>query len=175
MLDNLLNWARLQLQHGQRISFVKTNINLIGADIIKQYSSIAANKRIHLAYEGLNQDAFSLTDPEINRIVLRNLINNSIKFTPKGGTVKLSILLSDDGDYTIIRVSDNGLGMSLETIEKIRNKTYYTSQGTNQETGTGLGLTLSISLLDNLNSKLEIESVPGQGSTFYYLLPVLKS
>lgn len=107
-------------------------------------------------------------DKNLLQAILRNLFSNAVKYTPIGGsiTVKAKAL----GKGTEICISDNGMGMNQETINKIYAGISYTSLGTENEKGHGLGLQLVSEFLEKSGSKLRIESEPGKGATFSFVL-----
>jgi len=102
-------------------------------------------------------------------IVLRNLISNAVKFTPEGGTITIST--EEVNDAVIISVSDTGVGIIQEIIEKILEKNeFYTTSGTNNEKGSGLGLQIVKDFIKKNNGKLTVKSDGLRGSTFSILL-----
>jgi signal transduction histidine kinase len=108
------------------------------------------------------------TDPEIIKILLRNVISNAIKFTPDKGHI--SIAGKQDNGHFCISICDTGVGMTRETIDKIYMENYFSSRGTRQEKGLGLGLKLCHHLVKKINAKLEIESQPGKGTIVNLIL-----
>ena len=104
----------------------------------------------------------------INR-VLRNLISNAIKFSPSGA--KIFVGTFDQQKVTEVYVKDSGKGISDEELKKIGSQEFYTSNGTAHEQGTGLGLMLCKEFLAKNNGKLRIQSEPGKGSVFSFILP----
>lgn len=103
------------------------------------------------------------SDAEILTIVIRNLISNAIKFTKEKGTIRISTEQVDNFFYLI--VSDSGIGMTRETLQKISENHYASLRGTQQEIGLGLGLKLCKELLSHVNGILEMESEPSKGTT----------
>ena len=117
----------------------------------------------------------SRPSPKLSRgrliqLVLRNLVSNAIKFTPKNG----SIIVSAEVDFEDVQicVKDNGIGMNEETVsglftmEKVKSV-----RGTENEQGTGLGLILCKEFVDRFHGDISVESTPGKGSTFTIKLP----
>lgn len=102
-----------------------------------------------------------------------NLISNSIKFTPQGGKVSvvLDMEILNSKNYLNIKVSDSGEGLSPEKLETILNGNAISEQGTQGEKGYGFGLQLVKHLINGLNGKLHIHSIPGEGSVFEVLIP----
>jgi signal transduction histidine kinase len=103
-------------------------------------------------------------------LVLRNLISNAIKFTPHGGHI--SIGTGELSSFTEVYVQDSGAGISSVQMDKINGQEFYSTNGTAQEQGTGLGLMLCKEFLVKNGGKLRIESEQGKGSTFSFTLPL---
>jgi signal transduction histidine kinase len=101
--------------------------------------------------------------------VLRNLLSKAIKFTPENGSVFLGA--SDTGSFVEVYVQDTGTGMTTEALKKINTADYFTTKGTNNESGTGLGLMLCKEFLAKNGGRMFVESEPGAGSTFSFTLP----
>jgi signal transduction histidine kinase len=103
--------------------------------------------------------------------VVRNLVSNAIKFTPRKGTVRLE--MTREGKEVRFTVSDTGIGMSPEVVASLDQFGQLdSSPGTDHEIGTGLGLQLAKDLVEKSGGKLKIESNPGIGSTFTFTLPI---
>lgn len=168
LLEDLLDWSRLQMG---RMEFEPETINLNktleGALFL--FEPIAAAKDITLQAE--HQPGLSVfADKKMVETILRNLINNAIKFTNKEGAVSLKAERA--GGMVQVSVTDNGVGMAPGKLEKlfhIEEKT--TTQGTEGETGTGLGLHLCKELVEKNGGEITIESALGVGSTFHFTLP----
>lgn len=97
-------------------------------------------------------------------LIMRNLLSNAIKFSHPGSTISVS--LKQDAEHMILQVSDGGVGMRPSQIEKIMAGASFSEPGTNQEKGFGMGLVFVLEAVIHTKAKLEIESRPGQGSTF---------
>jgi len=110
--------------------------------------------------------------------IIGNLISNAMKFTPEGGQVRVSLVLKTEDDSPVllrISVSDSGVGMSEEAIEKIIEGTASSTDGTEGEHGYGFGLALVKHLISSLNGTMNIISKPGEGATFEVNLPQTSS
>jgi signal transduction histidine kinase len=109
-------------------------------------------------------------DREHLRRLLLNLVDNAIKYTPEGGHVDLS--LEQEGPWVSVRVSDSGIGFAKEEQERIFTRFYRaTGSRSEEEGGVGLGLCIARSIAEAHEGRIEVESSPGQGSTFTVLLP----
>ena len=163
LLENLLQWSMMQRgmikpcpEELELFSIVHSQFN--------ELKSRAGNKQIEL----INQVPAGLNiyiDETICNTLLRNLINNAIKFTGRGGSIKVEA--SDEPDEIIIRVIDNGIGMSQEEVSRLFLKNIHNSTpGTENESGTGLGLRIVKDFMDLLNAKIQVESQAGKGTVF---------
>jgi len=104
------------------------------------------------------------------KTVIRNLISNAIKFTNQGG--KINVYAEQNNISTTITVSDNGLGMTQETVNKLFDiSQIHTTKGTANEVGTGLGLLLCRDFIEKHGGKIWVESELGNGSDFKFTLP----
>jgi two-component system sensor histidine kinase/response regulator len=106
------------------------------------------------------------------KTVIRNLISNAIKFSFEGGTI--SIASKIEGDFVVISVKDSGKGIKKEDQDKLlKQNTHFTSYGTNNEKGSGLGLMLCKDFVEQHDGDLWFESEEGKGSTFFVSLKAL--
>ncbi|MCK9220012.1 MAG: hybrid sensor histidine kinase/response regulator [Bacteroidales bacterium] len=113
-------------------------------------------------------------DAEEIEIIFNNLISNAIKYNKDGGCVDCNII--EIGKDIIIEVKDTGIGLSSSDIEKIFDDfVRIKNEKTKNITGSGLGLPIVKKLIDNYAGKIEVTSIPGQGSTFKIILPINKS
>ncbi|WP_195715291.1 ATP-binding protein [Ancylomarina sp. 16SWW S1-10-2] len=171
LLENLLNWAKSQ--NGQ-ITFNPQNITLssILHEIIKLSNSAAVVKKISLIQNEL-EDIKVYADEDMLKTVLRNIISNAIKFTNSGGNISISA--KKEQNQVEIAISDDGVGMNEETINKLfRIETNETTIGTANEKGSGLGLILCKELVEKQGGKIWVESELGKGSIFKFMLPLNK-
>lgn len=168
LIENLLEWAKSQLE---RIDFQPHDINLrdIAHESIKSVENQAQNKNVALIN---NMGTIHIyADPNLLKTILRNLLSNAIKYTDKGGKVTISSKPTDES--VEISVTDTGVGMTSEAVEKIfRIDTKYSTPGTAKETGTGLGLILCKEFVEKHGGKIWVESEVGKGTTFTFTLPV---
>lgn len=112
-------------------------------------------------------------DSELISVVIRNLVSNAIKFTPHHGKIVIRANRDEDQNKLIIEVSDSGKGMSHEIIENLMNKNiHFTTYGTDNEKGSGLGFQLCKEFVALNNGSITIESIPDKGSIFSIFLPL---
>lgn len=168
MLTNLLEWSKLQYV-GLKPYPEKLDLNLFLREVIDQAQHQAALKSVYLKWEAV-QGATVNADRHMLRICLYNLLSNAIKFSHKGSSVWLMARQKPSG--TVLEVIDLGVGMDAEAKSKVlQPRVSFTTYGTENEKGSGVGLVLVHELLELMNAKLEIESEPGEGSVFRIYLP----
>ncbi|MCF6271025.1 MAG: PAS domain S-box protein [Melioribacteraceae bacterium] len=168
LLDGLLEWSRAK---SGRMDFTPSVINLHDASlqVIHVLIQNAKNKNINLV-NIIESDSTAYVDEKMFRTILRNLVANAIKFTTKGGEIIISSKTLRD--KIEISVSDNGIGMSSEQIDKLfRIEICHTTLGTDSESGTGVGLILCKELVEINTGNIWVESELGKGSSFKFTLP----
>ena len=102
--------------------------------------------------------------------IIRNLLSNAIKFTNSGGEISLNA--SSQDEVITLSVKDNGKGISIEKLKTLfKNLPNKSTEGTSNELGTGLGLTICKKLVEKQGGTIWVESEPGKGSTFYFTIP----
>jgi PAS domain S-box-containing protein len=168
LLNDLLEWARLQNEHFE-IKKESLNLKEIITDNVEIYKKNASEKEIIIRIN-INPSINITVDRNSIYSVVRNLLINAIKFTPNGGIIEFDLRLIQNHIELIIK--DTGVGMSEETINKLfRLDQNITTPGTNNEQGTGLGLAICNDLVTKNNWKMNIESQLGKGTTFKLLIP----
>jgi signal transduction histidine kinase len=136
---------------------------------IELTSSQASRKNIEVISK-ISEDILITGDVNMINTILRNLLTNSIKFTPQGG--KIIVDMKETENHYEISVIDNGVGIEKENILKIfKIESKHTSRGTEKERGTGLGLVLCKEFVERHGGKILVESEPGKGSEFTFTLP----
>jgi len=167
LMENLLQWAKTQM-HSQTIYVQKVDIGTLLNETVQLVRLQAERKKITIDAQAIEK-TFGVMDREMIHLVLRNLLSNAIKFTPENGTISAGV---NENCFTVeVFIQDSGGGISSEALAKIRGNNFYTTKGTANESGTGLGLMLCKEYLHRNNSQLIIESEPGKGSTFSFTLP----
>ena len=171
LLDNLLKWTSSQLG---RLKAVPQSINLpeLVEGIVEVYSIIAATKDIQLNFYPSSMTGMEVfVDIDMIKTSIRNLISNAIKFSYRGKEVDVVVKLKDG--KAILEVIDHGCGISQENQAKLMNlSSHYTTFGTENESGSGLGLLLVSEFLKLNNGRVFFTSKEGEGSTFGFALPV---
>ncbi len=168
LLENLLNWARAQTG---RISFSPsvTDIYKLANNVISLLEGIAIEKNIRIA-SNIKPDTYAYCDGNMINTVIRNLLSNAIKFTRPAGEVTLN---SRSGSRMIgISIADAGVGIKNEDLKKLfQIDVHFSTAGTANEEGTGLGLILCHEFVRINNGKLKVTSKVGKGTTFFLELP----
>lgn len=165
-LENLLVWSTNQL-NGVKSSIELIDIRSLVQDKISLYTPQAAEKNI-VIHNQINQRILVYVDQHHLSFVLRNLINNAIKFTQKEGAIYLKANVLN-AEFTLISVDDTGLGMDSQTIEALLNSTeIFSTYGTENEKGTGLGLMLCKEFIEHNGGKFFINSEPGKGTSIQF-------
>ncbi|MCW3465486.1 ATP-binding protein [Chitinophaga nivalis] len=168
MMDNMLQWASNQMK-GIGVKADDFDVTLLLNQEFELLQTLARQKDVKLEHH-LNTSMMVYADPDMIRLVLRNLINNAIKFTPGGGEVIITARI--DKDLAEITVRDNGNGIPTENQHRIFSNIYYSTTGTQNEKGCGLGLHLSKDFVERNKGRIWFHSTPGSGSSFYFTLPL---
>ncbi|SFM93709.1 Signal transduction histidine kinase [Chitinophaga sp. YR627] len=168
MMDNLLQWASSQMK-GIHVTPDDFDISNILKNEFELLQSLARQKEITLTHE-LQRPLMVYADPDMIRLVLRNLISNAIKFTPINGSVSISYLLLPEKIEIVVQ--DTGIGIAVADQVKVFSNIYYSTSGTQNEKGCGLGLPLSKDFIERNNGKIWFNSVFGKGTSFHFTLPL---
>ena len=168
LLQNLLEWSRSQTG---RLNFSPAVVEYqrILDNSLSVLRSLAENKNINIKSES-DPELKIFADPAMIETVLRNLINNAIKFTPEGGQIVVSA--KNENDQLLVSVSDTGIGITEEDTKNLfRIDSKVKRKGTNNEDGSGLGLILCQEFVDKHDGKIWVESTLGKGSAFIFSIP----
>lgn len=168
LLENLLAWSRSQRSE---LAFRPERLGL--ADVARECAEVfalsASGKGVTIGIE-IGEGLEVLADPDQLRMLLRNLLSNAIKFTPEGKGVVLRASRAEGG--ILIEVFDEGIGMdSGQLAELFDLGATRTRSGTANERGSGLGLVLCKSIVDQHGGRIEVASEVGKGTVFSVLLP----
>ena len=147
----------------------KVNVNSVIQSVMNLLHASAAHKKIQIK-SLINDNIYIVADNQSINTVFRNLVSNAIKFTHTKGLIMIQA--EQDGSNIIVSINDNGIGMSQDKVDKLfRYDTKVSTQGTNNEKGTGLGLLLCKEFVEQNNGQLTVESIQGSGTTFFVKLP----
>jgi len=168
MMDNLLNWASSQMK-GIRVKADDFEITEVFNREFELLLVLSRQKEVELTHQ-LVKPVLVYADPDMIRMVLRNLINNAIKFTPAGKGIHISGQVK--GAFLEICIRDEGIGIPEKDQHKIFSNIYYSTSGTQNEKGCGLGLPLSRDFVERNQGRIWFRSQPGQGTSFYFTVPL---
>lgn len=167
LINNLLDWTLLQMD---KLKMQLTDIQL--RNMVEENFRLLSSlhlKELQLINE-VPTGTTAHADANMINLVFRNLILNAMKFTESGGTIKVTA--TEESDRVVISVEDNGVGISPEVQEILFEKTSgYSTRGTANEKGTGLGLILCKEFVERNGGKIWLKSEAGKGSTFYFTIP----
>lgn len=167
LLNNLLDWTLLQMD---KLNLQATKISLHG--LVEENIALLSSlhqKNIDLI-NNVSPLAYALADSNTINLVIRNLLTNALKFTNDGGEIVISA--EEKNNEWIVSVRDNGVGMTPEVRKMLFDKINpYSTRGTANEKGTGLGLILCKEFVEKNNGHIWVESEEGKGSTFWFSLP----
>ncbi len=171
LLDNLVVWTVLQNKE-KSFNPVKVNLYELIELELENFSNSARQKGISSKNSiGMSLDVSA--DVQMIKTVLRNLINNAIKYTNNNGKIKVSAIKR--GQFIEVSIQDTGIGIPQKMQEELFNKQeFHSTEGTNHEQGTGLGLLLCMEFIELHGGQIRFISEPGKGSTFFFTLPKYK-
>lgn len=168
VLENLNDWA---ITESGKLKNEPENINLNEAVVslvnLYQIGIHSRNIRVNIM---IGADHVVFADQTMLKTIIRNLFSNAYKYTPVGGTISFDSWI--EPGFVKIGISDTGLGMSPDMLEKILDpKVFYSSMGLNNEIGNGLGLKLCKDFVEKSRGRIWIESTPNKGTTVFFTLP----
>ena len=171
LFTNILDWAASQTGELE-MKHTINNLDECLDETIALLQDHQQRKNITIQRDNTNIE-FS-ADPNALKTVLRNLISNALKFTPNDGKIKISA--KKNKDEVVVSISDSGVGIKSDLIPMIfKMDSYISTEGTDQEQGTGIGLSLCREMIARHNGKIWAESELGQGSVFHFSLPDLNT
>lgn len=171
LLDNLLKWTKSQIG---KLKVVYQDVDMIEVTegVIEIFSMVAGLKKITIRLESPERLGV-YADIDMIKTVIRNLISNAIKFSNEGTEILVTVETQDD--IAVVSVKDSGCGIDEENQKKLlHTDTHFSTFGTNNEEGSGLGLLLCQDFVLKNGGKLWFESVKGEGSTFSFSIPLKK-
>ncbi len=168
MLNTLMDISEAETG-AMKLHLEELNISTLIKDAVELYSHVAEEKEIALSTDS-PEDLFFTADRNRMRQVLANLLDNAIKYTPRGGRIDLQAFQRDH--RAVITIKDTGSGISPEEVSKIWGRLYRGDQSRSQR-GLGLGLSLVKAVIHAHHGRIEVASEPGRGSLFTLYLPDL--
>jgi len=169
LIENLLDWSRLQ---SGRMEYKTEKLNLLqlSEGVMNLMRPTASKKNLQLI-NNVPQSSYVYADMNMLNSVLQNLVSNSVKFTKESGFISIS---SDEkDDFVEITVSDDGVGMREKDLTKLfKMDEHFSTKGTKDESGTGLGLLLCKELVEKHGGTIWAESELGKGTKFHFTIPI---
>ena len=166
MMENMLNWASSQMQG---FTPVITKVDLLGIVLtVLEGIQPSLEKKSLLLINQIPEGVTISADKNMVELILRNLLNNAVKFTPKNGTIELFVKEAQAGKK-VFAIRDSGVGVSEQKAALINGPSVHSLEstgGTEKEKGTGLGLMLSKHFALLMNGNISVESKVGKGSLF---------
>lgn len=167
-MENLLEWARIQ---NNSILFSPSDyyLDALTKESVTLLQNLLDEKEIDVTLENKTKCSAHIDQRMVSSII-RNLLNNAIKFTAKGG--KIAIEIHEEENQIVWSISDNGVGMDVAQIKKLTEENHLDSTfGTNNEKGSGLGLMICHDFIVKNNGDWKIQSKQGEGTTFTLHFP----
>lgn len=168
MLDGILLWIRSR-QGSLKLDIHPSPVRPVLQQVDAWLNHDAVRKGVGLEFR-LERDMQARADEYALASILRNLVSNALKFTPAGGQVSVDVVQERESIRFTVR--DTGKGMSVSELSAVRARDAFSSRGTEQEKGHGVGLLIVHDFLDKHYATLEVSSTPGHGSCFSFLLPM---
>jgi two-component system, sensor histidine kinase and response regulator len=164
-LDNLLYWAQSQL-NGIQSKHEELNVRAIVNDKIRLFTDAADRKELTIIND-ITEELAVVADKNHLGLIVRNLMANAIKFNTRGGSIRIQERRVDD--HVEISVIDSGVGIKSSDLKKLFNaQTHFSSLGTEQERGVGIGLLLTKEFIEKNGGSIWVTSEVGKGSTFTF-------
>jgi signal transduction histidine kinase len=164
MLSNLLQWSKSQME-GERSYLVRVNLQETMTEVVNLLQPTADFKAIQITLEAIEESTVQVDVNQV-RAIFRNLLTNAIKFTAQQGLITVKIY-REGGNCVVVSIADTGVGMSKKVLERLfQPKTHFSTYGTDNEKGTGLGLLLVKEFADKNMIELSIKSEEGVGTVF---------
>ncbi len=171
LIGNLLDMSRVEAGT-LRMEAQPTDLSLIVDETVAEFRMMTRDHRIQV--ELPSSLPLVLADPRRIRQVLRNLVENAVKYSPRGGAVNVTV--QTGMDRVQVSVADQGIGLEPQHLDRIFDRFYQVdSASTRQVGGSGLGLSISRAIIEAHGGEIWVESEPGVGSTFHFTLPLALS
>lgn len=170
LLDNLLVWAESQMD-GVKVHRRNFDLCALAARKLSFFQSMAERKQIRLE-QRLGCDVEVFADQNMIEIVLQNLMANAIKFSHPQGRIVVAVASQEH--KAVLQVRDTGVGIHPDNLERLFRGEGFSTPGTQQEKGTGLGLALCKEFVEKNGGRIWVESTVGEGSTFSFSLPLMR-
>jgi signal transduction histidine kinase len=171
LIDDVLDFTKLEAGE-VKLQPEILNLREIAHDTIAMLAPLRDKKALQIDLKLSAEMPEVWADPVRLKQVLMNLLSNAIKFTPEGGKITVDAGLRDQGRYVAVSVSDTGTGISRQDMTLVFERFKQVGEG-HRKRGTGLGLPITKRLVELHGGSIDLESEPGEGSTFTFTLPVV--
>jgi signal transduction histidine kinase len=173
LINDMLGADRIDSEK-LRYHFVPTQILDLMDNVLFEMTSIINKKHLQMSFVNRGRELPQVfVDTEKMRAVLQNILENATKYTPDGGKIEINTKVA--GEFVEISVKDSGIGIPIESKKNIFNRFFRANNATKIETdGSGLGLFIAQGIIEKHGGKIWFESEEGQGSTFYFTVPISK-
>lgn len=167
LLADLRALTRLDL--AETVHQASVAIDDLCREIAERFAPVARTAGVHLTLR--SSEVAAVSDRRLIDMVVGNFVSNAIRYTPAGGTVRISLRCTRHD--VVISVRDSGIGISVEHRERIFDRFYRVDEARQRATGgSGLGLSLAMRAAKELHGWIEVQSEPGVGSTFRLSFPI---
>lgn len=168
LLNNLLQWTKAQTgKLDNRPEYLDASYLVINVTALL---NIAAREKKIKLISSIDKNHKVYCDENLLSTILRNLIHNAIKYSKKGGEIEISTVVKND--FVEFSIMDNGIGISKTNLDNLFDiKHSFSTKGTNNEEGTGLGLILCKEFVEIMGGKIWAENTPETGTTFKFTVP----
>ena len=172
LLDNLLKWTKAQIGNTEVVP-KKFSLESVITQNIHLFESTCANKKNVIEFDTKSEETFIFADYDMINTVIRNLLSNAIKFSHPNSKVDVKIVNNDN--FSTLSIRDYGVGISEKHVHLILNDSSDISmQGTNGESGHGLGLLLCKYFVEVNGGRISFNSIVGEGTEFFITIPLFK-
>jgi len=177
LIDQLLQLTQLEVE---AIPIMSRNENLITIlkGIFYSFESIATQKNISIEFGSDEKSICAWVDKDKLEKIINNILSNAFKFTPSGGIISLDVKNNrrDDGDFAAVKISDTGIGIPKDKLDRIFDRFYQVDDSSGRAFGgSGIGLSLVKELVELHKWKINIESEMAKGTTFILTIPLSDS
>jgi Signal transduction histidine kinase len=174
LLDNLLKWTKTQIGK-TNVVIQEIDLNGLIKGLEELYKLMSQNKNIKITLDTTNERVIVKSDSDMVKTIIRNLLSNAIKFSFEDSEIIIHV--KDTTEEVIVCVEDHGCGINEENQHTllVDKNSSFTSFGTKNEEGSGLGLNLCREFVKKINGRLWFESIEGEGSKFSFSIPKKES
>lgn len=168
LVNDILELSRLE-QRQVPMNLEPVNLSNLVRETLALIQQPAEEKKMNVQFDG--EEVLVVADPNRIKQILSNLINNALVYTPEEGMIQ--IFVNRKGKQAVLTITDNGIGISEEEINRVFERFYRIDKGRSRNSGgTGLGLSIVKYLIENMNGSITVKSKLGLGTTFTVKIPL---